>query len=160
MVAFTVTSHGQLLKAGPDKLKGLPAPTAGDCYRFALSNPNIDICITGPANGEQMRLAGIKERLIKVEEVEDGDNITRVVFFEREEDAHNYAQREDVQVPPGGRVLGLTSEECQYILNLYLNQHQVWGVIFLANGDTLHLDFKSYMMLSTGPGGGYNTIEA
>ena len=29
--------------------------TAAECYRFALSNPNINICMTGPKNEEQMR---------------------------------------------------------------------------------------------------------
>ncbi|VAX23318.1 hypothetical protein MNBD_NITROSPINAE02-992 [hydrothermal vent metagenome] len=57
MVAFTVTSWAQLIKASSAKLGGLPTPTAGDCYRFAMSNPDIDICITGPANDEQMRHA-------------------------------------------------------------------------------------------------------
>jgi aryl-alcohol dehydrogenase-like predicted oxidoreductase len=28
--------------------------TAADCYRFVLSNPNIDVCLTGPANMVQL----------------------------------------------------------------------------------------------------------
>ncbi len=57
MVAFTATSWGQLIKASSEKLGGLKTPTAGDCYRFALSNPDIDICITGPSSEGQMRHA-------------------------------------------------------------------------------------------------------
>jgi aryl-alcohol dehydrogenase-like predicted oxidoreductase len=28
-----------------------------DCYRFAMSHPMVDLCITGPKNREQMREA-------------------------------------------------------------------------------------------------------
>lgn len=55
LVAFTATSWRQLIKANPKKLGGLPVPTAGDCYRFVLSNPDVDLCITGPSNLNHMR---------------------------------------------------------------------------------------------------------
>jgi aryl-alcohol dehydrogenase-like predicted oxidoreductase len=46
-VAFTATSWRQLLDA-----KRVPAgeriPTVTDCYRFVLSNPAVDICMSGP----------------------------------------------------------------------------------------------------------------
>ena len=49
IVSFTGTSWGQLLDA-----KYTPAgertPTAGDCYRFVLSHPDVDVCATGPAS--------------------------------------------------------------------------------------------------------------
>lgn len=54
-VAFTVTSWKQLLKVNPKKLGALPVPTAGDCYRFVLSHPDVDVCMTGPSNIGQMR---------------------------------------------------------------------------------------------------------
>lgn len=57
IVAFTATSWKQLIKASPKKIGNLPIPTAGDCYRFALSNPNVDLCMTGPADEMQMRHA-------------------------------------------------------------------------------------------------------
>ena len=28
--------------------------TAGDCYRFCLSNPHVDVALTGPANMKQL----------------------------------------------------------------------------------------------------------
>ncbi len=56
-VAFTVTSWKQIIKATPSRLGGLDVPTAGDCYRFALSNQGVDICLTGPADDDQMRHA-------------------------------------------------------------------------------------------------------
>jgi len=30
-------------------------PRASDCYRFVLSQPQIDLCLAGPANTEQMK---------------------------------------------------------------------------------------------------------
>jgi len=66
MVSFTATSWGQLL--GKPTLQGrltgthrLPkserAPTAGDCYRYVLSRPEVDVCLSGPANTKQMEEA-------------------------------------------------------------------------------------------------------
>jgi aryl-alcohol dehydrogenase-like predicted oxidoreductase len=66
LVSFTATSWGQLL--GKPSLQGffsgryrLPkserAPTATDCYRYVLSRPEVDVCLTGPANGAQMEQA-------------------------------------------------------------------------------------------------------
>ena len=66
MVAFTATSWGSLLgKAslqgtltGTHKLpKSEPVPTAADCYRFVLTRPEVDVCLTGPANAAQMEQA-------------------------------------------------------------------------------------------------------
>ena len=49
MVAFTATSWRQLLD--PKRVPpGERVPTATDCYRFVLSNPVVDVCMTGPAN--------------------------------------------------------------------------------------------------------------
>ena len=30
------------------------APTATDCYRYVLTRPEVDVCMTGPANAAQM----------------------------------------------------------------------------------------------------------
>ena len=56
MVAYTATSWGQLLN--PRKLPaGERVPTAADCYRFVLSRPEIDVCMSGPANTEEANAA-------------------------------------------------------------------------------------------------------
>jgi aryl-alcohol dehydrogenase-like predicted oxidoreductase len=53
MVAYTATSWKQLLN--PAKVpKNEKVPRAGDCYRFVLTRPEVDVCMTGPANAEQM----------------------------------------------------------------------------------------------------------
>ena len=56
MVAYTATSWKQLMnhrKLPP----GEKVPMAGDCYRFVLSRPEVDVCMTGPANAGQMEEA-------------------------------------------------------------------------------------------------------
>jgi predicted aldo/keto reductase-like oxidoreductase len=54
VVAFTATSWGRLLN--PQKMPaGEPAPSAADCYRFALSHPSVDVCMVGARSLAQMR---------------------------------------------------------------------------------------------------------
>lgn len=53
VTCYTATRWGQLLdpkKMPPDE----PPLTAADCYRFVLSNPLADLCMTGPASATQM----------------------------------------------------------------------------------------------------------
>lgn len=52
VVAYTATAWRKLLKAP----KGWTGQTmsAGDCYRFCLSNPNVDVVLTGPASQAQL----------------------------------------------------------------------------------------------------------
>jgi aryl-alcohol dehydrogenase-like predicted oxidoreductase len=52
ILAYTATSWRRLLKK-PKSWSG-EAMTAGDCYRFQLSNPNVDLALTGPASRAQM----------------------------------------------------------------------------------------------------------
>lgn len=53
IVSYTATSWGQLLN-----LSMLPpgerVPTATDCYRFVLSNPDVNATWTGPKNGAEL----------------------------------------------------------------------------------------------------------
>ena len=54
MISFTATRWGQLLK--PSKMPPGEEPlTARDCYRFVLSNPAVDICMSGARTHEMMR---------------------------------------------------------------------------------------------------------
>ena len=55
-VAYTATSWGQLLD--PKRMPTGEAPLRGrDCYRFVLSNPDFNVCMTGPKDAAQMREA-------------------------------------------------------------------------------------------------------
>ena len=53
IVAYTATGWGGLLKR-PKGWDG-PVMTAVDCYRFCLSNPHVDLVLTGPKNGQQLK---------------------------------------------------------------------------------------------------------
>jgi aryl-alcohol dehydrogenase-like predicted oxidoreductase len=52
IVAYTATAWQRLLKA-PRGWQG-KVPDAGRCYRFALSNPHVGVCLTGPADVAQL----------------------------------------------------------------------------------------------------------
>lgn len=53
IVSYTATCWQKLLRA-PKGWTG-EVPTAGHCYRFCLSNPNVNVVLTGPKNAEQLR---------------------------------------------------------------------------------------------------------
>jgi len=56
IVSYTATRWGQLLN--PKKMPpGESVPAPADCYRFALSNPAVDVCMCGPKNIAEMRAA-------------------------------------------------------------------------------------------------------
>ena len=56
IVSYTATRWGQLLN--PKKVpRGEKPLSASDCYRFVLSNPNVDICMCGPRDRSQMQEA-------------------------------------------------------------------------------------------------------
>ena len=53
IVTFTATCWGQLLK--PKLLPPGERPLApADCYRFVLSHPDVNVCVTGPSTAAQM----------------------------------------------------------------------------------------------------------
>lgn len=53
VLAFTATRWGTLLdpRFTPE---GEDTPRASDCYRFVLSNPNVDVTLAGPKNGAEL----------------------------------------------------------------------------------------------------------
>ncbi len=52
-VAYTATAWKRLLRA-PAGWKG-PVPAAGDCYRFCLTSPHVDVVLTGPRTLSELR---------------------------------------------------------------------------------------------------------
>lgn len=48
VVSYTATRWGMLLRRPRHWPPSGRIPTAGDCYRFVLSNPDIHICLTAP----------------------------------------------------------------------------------------------------------------
>lgn len=51
LVAYTATCWGRLLKR-PSGWDGA-VPTAGQCYRFCLSSPHVDLVLSGPGSAAQ-----------------------------------------------------------------------------------------------------------
>ena len=54
IISFTATRWGQLLKESKMPPGEMPL-SAKDCYRFVLSNPAVDVCMTGARTLEMMR---------------------------------------------------------------------------------------------------------
>ena len=56
LVTYTATRWGDLLD--PQKMPAGEAPLRGaDCYRFVMSNPAVDVCLSGPKTTDEMREA-------------------------------------------------------------------------------------------------------
>jgi aryl-alcohol dehydrogenase-like predicted oxidoreductase len=56
IVTYTATRWGDLLN--PRKMPAGEKPLSGtDCYRFVISHPSVDVCMSGPKNMEEMRQA-------------------------------------------------------------------------------------------------------
>ena len=62
IVAYTATRWRGLLKR-PKGWNG-PVMTASDCYRFCLSNPHVDLVLTGPKNRRELQenLSNLQEK--------------------------------------------------------------------------------------------------
>lgn len=69
VVAYTATAWRRLLRA-PRGWTGR-VPTAGDCYRFCLSSPHVDVVLSGPRNGNELRenLAAIERGPLSEDEM-------------------------------------------------------------------------------------------
>lgn len=50
IITFNNTCYGRLLKPSED----WPHPNAADCYRYSLAQPGVTLCLTAPANLEQL----------------------------------------------------------------------------------------------------------
>lgn len=68
VVAYTATSWRKLLRR-PSGWDG-PVMTAGDCYRFCLSSPHVDLALTGPATYAQFEenVAAVERGPLSAEE--------------------------------------------------------------------------------------------
>jgi len=72
IVSYTATRWGKLLKRPRRWPAGDRTPTAGDCYRFVLSNPNVHVCLTAPRNARELRenLAAVAQGPLSAEDME------------------------------------------------------------------------------------------
>jgi aryl-alcohol dehydrogenase-like predicted oxidoreductase len=63
VVSYTATRWSYLLRRPKSWPRDGRIPTAGECYRFVLSNPNVDVCLTAPRNRKELNenLAAIRQ---------------------------------------------------------------------------------------------------
>ncbi|MGC8795344.1 MAG: aldo/keto reductase, partial [Bryobacteraceae bacterium] len=54
IVSYTATCWRRLLRPPKDWPEDRPVPTAGMCYRFSLSNPAVQVCLTAPSSARQL----------------------------------------------------------------------------------------------------------
>ena len=71
VVAYTATAWRKLLR--PPRGWSGKVPTAGDCYRFCLSSPYVDLVLTGPRSTAELRenLAAMEKGPLSREEMEE-----------------------------------------------------------------------------------------
>jgi aryl-alcohol dehydrogenase-like predicted oxidoreductase len=71
VVAYTATAWRKMLRP-PRSWKGT-VPTAGDCYRFCLASPHVDVVLTGPRNVGELRenLAAVDRGPLSPAEMEE-----------------------------------------------------------------------------------------
>jgi predicted aldo/keto reductase-like oxidoreductase len=55
VISFTATRWRYLLRRPRTWPRERPVPTAEMCYRFVLSNPHVDVCLTAPSNERQLK---------------------------------------------------------------------------------------------------------
>jgi aryl-alcohol dehydrogenase-like predicted oxidoreductase len=72
VVAYTATAWRKLLGRPRNWPAGVPNPTAELCYRFVLSNPSVDVCLTAPRNLRELEqnLASVQAGPLWAEEME------------------------------------------------------------------------------------------
>jgi len=54
LVSYTATRWRFLLRRTKGRPRGGPIPTAGQCYRFVLTNPHVDVCLMAPRSEREM----------------------------------------------------------------------------------------------------------
>jgi aryl-alcohol dehydrogenase-like predicted oxidoreductase len=72
VISYTATRWTYLLRRPKGWPKDGRIPTAGMCYRFALSNPHVDVCLTAPRNVKELEenLAAVRQGPLPPEEME------------------------------------------------------------------------------------------
>jgi aryl-alcohol dehydrogenase-like predicted oxidoreductase len=79
IIAYTATSWRKLLRR-PSGWQG-PVPTAGDCYRFCLTSPHVDVVLSAPKNRAELaeNLAALDRGPLSEEELRTMVEFGRVV---------------------------------------------------------------------------------
>lgn len=82
VVSYTATRWTYLLRRPRGWPESAKIPTAGMCYRFVLSNPNVDVCLTAPRSVGQLEenLAAVRQGPLAPEEMEFMRNFGDAVY--------------------------------------------------------------------------------
>jgi aryl-alcohol dehydrogenase-like predicted oxidoreductase len=72
VISFTATRWRYLLRRPKSYPKDGRIPTAGECYRFVLSNPHVHVCMTAPMSVKQLEqnLAAVEKGPLSDEHME------------------------------------------------------------------------------------------
>jgi aryl-alcohol dehydrogenase-like predicted oxidoreductase len=84
VISYTATRWRFLLRK-PKTWNQERIPTAGMCYRFVLSNPAVDVCMTAPGNLKQLRenIAAFREGPLPPEDMKFMREFGDAVYAER-----------------------------------------------------------------------------
>jgi len=83
VISYTATRWGRLLRRPPAWPAEARIPTAGECYRFALSHPAVHACLMAPTRESELEenLAALRAGPLDPEDLEFmrsfGDEVTR-----------------------------------------------------------------------------------
>ena len=71
LISYTATRWGYLLRRPRAWPQDQPVPTVAQCYRFVLSNENVDVCLTAPRNTRELRenLAALEAGALSADEM-------------------------------------------------------------------------------------------
>jgi aryl-alcohol dehydrogenase-like predicted oxidoreductase len=83
IISYTATRWRYLLRRPRHWPKSEPIPTAGQCYRFVLSNDNVSACLTAPSNLKQLRenLSALDQGPLSTDEMKFMQTFGDVVHF-------------------------------------------------------------------------------
>jgi len=72
LVSYTATRWGFLIRRTKGWPKNSPIPTAGQCYRFVLTNSHVDVCLSAPRSEREFaeNLAAVRQGPLSEEEME------------------------------------------------------------------------------------------
>jgi aryl-alcohol dehydrogenase-like predicted oxidoreductase len=85
VIGYTATRWGYLLRRPKLWSKERPVPTAGQCYRFVLSNEHVDVCLTAPRNLRQLQanVAALEEGPLNDDELRFMQEFGDVVYRQK-----------------------------------------------------------------------------
>ena len=72
VVSYTATRWSFLTRRTKGWPKGGPIPSAGQCYRFVLTNPYVDVCLTAPRSEREFaeNLAAVRQGPLPEDEMQ------------------------------------------------------------------------------------------